>query len=569
MAGGGLATAALIGCGGDDDDPDTTRTPSAGDGGGGGGSTASPTAATSSGEIKRGGIWQGADSGDPPTLDPNGNTSFSTKGFAAHVYSRLFRIDTQAGENPFNRGTIGDLAESAESSDGQHWVVRLKQGVKFHDKAPVSGREFTSDDVIASWDLLTAESSPSRTLVSNFTNVQAVDDYTVNIDLSSPSPVFLETLADANIFWIMPREALDGGFDPKQTAIGTGPWMLKEYVSSVRTDFDRNPDYFEEGRPYMDGISNSIIPEYANRRAQFEAGNIYATGVNAQDVMDLRQQFPDAIWQAPSLSILNWVSFSPEDMDPNAAWRDERFRQAVSMAISRDDMNELAYNLSALKEAGIDFDEGWNNFIPVGFGQKWWLDPKSAEQGPSSSFFEYNLDEAKRLLEASGYDGSPIKYQYTDRYGSTWNTLAEAVNGWLAELGLNVQTEVQDYNSVYITQTFGGNYNGIAFMSSTVFSEPGSYVERFFGDDPLNHGRVNDPDIRALHEQQKVEMDEEARSQQIKDIQRLNAEQMYYVPTQAGTGTTFTVYQDFVKGHRQTRGYGAPTESTAFVWLDV
>lgn len=558
LAGVGLAAAALVGCGSKkESEPKAGGTPAIQ------GST--PVAAGT--QIKRGGTYKWVDTGDPPTFDPNANTSYSTKTFAAAVYSRLFRIDSAPGINPFERGVVGDLAESAETPDGLNWTIKLKKGVKFHNKAPLSGRELTSEDVLASWRLVTAKTSVSASLVSDIVKVEAIDNYTIKMTTKAPSPTFLETLADANIFYVLPKEAEAGKLDLKTTWVGTGPWMVDSWESSVRMKFSRNPDYYVKDVPYMDGMERVVIPEYANSKAQFEAGNIHAAGIQATDVLDLRGRQPDVQWQGPTYSILNWINFSGEDQDPKAPWRDVRFRQAVSMGIDRDAMTEVSGNATKFRKAGIDVPPTWNNFIPFGFGKKWWLDPKSAEQGPSAKSFVYNVAEAKKLLQAVGVPNTPITYQYTDRYGQPFNTLAEAIGNWLRELGLNIQNEVHDYSSKYIPQTFKGNYHGIAFMSSTVFSEPGSYVDRFFGDDPLNHGHVKDEKIRDLHAKQRVEMKEEQRAAYIKEIQKLNAEQMFYAPVQAGTGVSWVAYRKEVRGIRTTRGYGGYAENVPFYWL--
>jgi ABC-type transport system substrate-binding protein len=206
--------------------------------------------------------------------------------------------------------------------------------------------------------------------------------------------------------------------------------------------------------------------------------------------------------------------------------------------------------------------------MPRGYGSRAWLDPKSAEQGPSGKFFEYDPDEARKLLDAVGGSDDAFTYQYTGNgYGATFLTYAEAVYNWLAAVGLNPQTETQDYSAQYITQTFRGNFHGLAIGYQTPFPEPGSWVNRMWGDDPANGSRVHDPDIDALNAKQKVELDPEARIEQFHEIQRLSDSQMYYVPTPGAGGTAWTGYQPRVNGLRATRGYGHGTERWAYYWL--
>jgi peptide/nickel transport system substrate-binding protein len=566
IAGAGIAGAALMGCGGSD--PATTPAPTAPPGGTTPPSGAQPTPTDPHASIKRGGTYRNHITGDPPTIDPYGNLSFLTKGFAAYVYSRLYRIPAAPGVNPTTLEPSEDLAASVETADGQTWIVKLKDGVTFHDIAPVSGREMTSEDVKFSWDRLTAEGSPGANLVAGI-DMEVVDSHTLRFTTSGPSPTFIETLADANILWIMPHESGDR-FDPTQTPIGTGPWVMERYDVSQRLSFTANPRYHEAGIPFMDGVLTAVIPEYSNSFAQLQAGNLHILQILADDVLDVRRTRPEFQWSGELPISLSHIYFSPADMDPDAPWRDERFRRAISLAIPRDDMSELLFNVEAFQAAGLEVTEGWNNIIPIGFGDFWYLSPHSPAHGPSARWFEYDPTEARRLLDAVGAAGHQFKYQYTDnRYGSRFNIAAQAVGNWLAEIGLQPQTETQDYSAVYITQTFRGNFNGIALGPETPFPEVGGWVERLYGRDPANHGRVDDPFLNDLNARQKVELDREARRELIHEVQRYNADQMYYVPTQLGAGENWIAYDPALRGYRRTRGYGGPTESVAHFWLDT
>jgi ABC-type transport system substrate-binding protein len=138
----------------------------------------------------------------------------------------------------------------------------------------------------------------------------------------------------------------------------------------------------------------------------------------------------------------------------------------------------------------------------------------------------------------------------------------------LADAGLPLQTEVQDYNSKYITHTFLGDFQGIAYgLESTL--TPGGYAQRFFGDDKANHGGVHEPEMEALLKKQAVEMDPEARTQIFYDMARAQAKQMYYVPAQSTSTTQWTGYTARVKGVRRTRGYGSGGEVYPYIWLDA
>ena len=185
-AGAGVAGLALVGCGDDDD------------AGGGGSSLATPTTAAGAqataapadpfASAKRGGTYKLDSSGDPPTLDPYGNLSFLTKGHAAWHYSRLFKYQTGPGIAPLSVKPIPDIAASAESSpDGLKWTVKLRQDVKFHNVAPVNGRQVTTDDVKFSWGRLNAPTTQNRSQVAFVDKVEYPDKATIVFSLKSPN----------------------------------------------------------------------------------------------------------------------------------------------------------------------------------------------------------------------------------------------------------------------------------------------------------------------------------------------------------------------------------------------
>lgn len=563
IAGVGLAGAALIGCGSKEKTsaptPQPTATAAA--------ANAQATASDPFANIKRGGLYKGDLTADPVTIDPYANASFTAKGIAGYSHSRLYKIAARGDKNPYAVGVEPDIAQSAESTDGQNWTVKLKKGIKFHNIAPVSGRELTSEDVLFSWKRLTDEKGPNKDSAKGI-KLEAVDSHTLKFTLPKPTATFLDFIADSNLLWIQPKEA-GGGYDPKTQMIGSGPWVMSEYKPNVKFSFKKHADYHDKPKPFLDGIDLAIIPEYANRLSQFQAGNLHSIGVNANDVLQLRKDQPKVQWRGLLPAQLCFFYFEKAETAPNAAWRDDRFRKAVSMTQDRDSLTEAGYNVKKLQEAGLDVSILWNNLVPAGFAA-WWLDPKGKDMGPAGEFFKFNKAEAKKLLDASGYKGEKIPFIFPNKiYGSTFDTLAEATANYLREGGVNVEIQTQDYTSVYITQTFRSNFKGMAWGLETPFPEVGSYFTRMFGDDPQNHGRIKDAKITELDAKQSVELNVEKRREYIWEIQRINAANMYYPPSQAGAGVGWTAYRPEVRGILQTRAYGGATEILAERWLDA
>jgi len=563
FAGVGAAGMALVGCGDDDDDS----------GGSGGVQLATPTpsgAATATPSdpfagAKRGGTYKIYTAGDAPSLDPYGNLSFLTKGFAAYHYSRLYKYKTGPGILPLSVRPEPDIVQTAESTpDGLKWTFKLRSDVKFHNTAPVNGRQLTTDDVKFSWSLLTAPTNANASQVKYVDKVEYPDKQTVVFTLKGPNAAFLDALADTNLLFIVPTES-ESQFDRAKTAIGSGPWMLDSYQPSVKIVRKRNPEWYNKNVVFFDSIEQSIIPEYANRLAQFLAGNLDGVDLNGDDLVTVKKQIPQAQLNSTVGATLSFLFFDP---DPASPWKDPRVRQAVSMAINRDDLLELGYNLKKLKEAGLDVQGPWHNIIPAG-ETRWWIDPKGKDQGDSAKYFKYDPAEAKKLLAAAGFpDGFSTTYQYTaNRYGKLFNDIAEAQINYLNQIGIKTTTDVQDYSSKYITQTFLGNFKGIAFGYETPFPEAGSYLTRFFTEDPNNHSKVKDATMTKLAQDQAIEANEEKRKAIFKEAQIKNAESMFYVPSVAGAGSGWTGSQPNIKGTEyRVKGYGQGTEEYVYRW---
>ncbi len=573
--GAGATALGLVGCGDDDDDDDTGSSPTSAATTAGGSATAGPKATATPDNpfagVKKGGTLKTVTTGDPPTLDPYGNISFLTKGWSAYFYSRLFMYKAGAGIPSGSVRPTPDAAASAEASpDGLKWTVKLKD-VKFHDLAPVSGRPMTTEDVKASYDRASSKESTNKPQeAAPIEKVEYPDGKTIVFTLSKPSAVFLDVLADSNIFWILPKEAFSGGFDPAQTAIGSGPWVLKEYQSSVKVSGLRHPNWHmgvTSGAPFLDGFDLAIIPEYANRLAQFRAGNLDLSDINPDDLPDTIKQIPNAKINATTGPTLSFSYFDPK---PDSPWnKDPRVRQAISMSMNRDDLLELGYNIKKLRDAGVKVESNWHNLIPAG-QTAWWIDPKGAKMGDAAKYFKYDPAEAKKLLDAAGFaSGLDAKYQYTaNRYGKLFNDIAEASGAYMDAIGVKTSTEIQDYSSTYITQTFIGNFSGIAFGYETPFAEAGNYLTRFFTDNPQNHSKIKDPAMTKLAEDCAVELDEEKRKEIFAQAQIKNAEGMYYIPNVAGAGTGFGAGQPNLMNYDtwSTKSYGGPSEVTPFYW---
>src|SRR3989441_9458762 len=165
----------------------------------------------------------------------------------------------------------GDLAESWQGSpDHQVWTFKLRQGVKWQNVPPLNGRELTAADVKYCYEQYAKEGVQAFTF-QEIEGMETPDKLTLRIHLKTPNTLFVQNVAEP-ITVIFSREVLEEDGDLKKRLIGTGPYLLKEHTRKVRVVLQRNPDYFDKGRPYIDEYVILSTPDAATRLAAVRTG---------------------------------------------------------------------------------------------------------------------------------------------------------------------------------------------------------------------------------------------------------------------------------------------------------
>jgi len=537
-------------------------------------------------EARPGGTYRAITTQDPPNLDPYLNTSFVIQTFiGGTVYSRLAKWATGPGIEPLSQA-VGDAAESWETPDGMVWTFKLRPNMKFHNKPPLNGRNLDAEDVKTSMERFLAR-SPNRGIFQTLVDrVEAVDPLTVRFTLKFPYVPFIELMASPQLLWLFSKEANAGQIDTQKPegVIGTGPWVLDKAQPSVSWEFTRNPEWYEivqtrrgpQRLPFMDRLEFLVIAEYAQIMAQFLARNIHVFAPRNEDLAQIAQQVPDAQRLPGRPAWLLSFYYFGDTNDPNNLFRDPRMRRALSMALDRDGLIEAFGQASRLRQQGFEIETGWNNTpVPWGDGGMfWWLDPKGPDMGPAGQWYRYDPAEARRLLQAAGYNNQEITFNFTTTiYGTTFDQFTEAQIPMLRNAGFNIRPNPQDYSSQYITGTFAGRFSGLAYGYQTPFTSVDEYLFNMFHPQGTRYAqsRPNDQELLRLLEAQRVERDVNRRRELIREFQRRASDQMWYVPSVMGRWGGMTFWHNFVRnwGSFITAGYGVYTETVTRYWLDL
>jgi peptide/nickel transport system substrate-binding protein len=421
----------------------------------------------------------------------------------------------------------------------------LRQGMKFDQRPPTNGRPLTAADVVASWEKFTAEAVYRTDIVNAASktapvlSLTATDPSTISLTLAFPDAQLLPSLNFWGGLWILPKEAHGGGLDPKTDMRGSGPWTLEKYTPSVGFSLKKNPNYYAAPQyPLMDGVELPIISDTAQAEAQFKAKNVIwgefnSTVVPVTDILSIQSGVKDTRIDlgAPDVTGPS-ISFSWREGQP---FKDERVRQAISMLIDRDTFIEVFYDLKNFQAAGVKMRGYWLAPYGAGYGP-FWLDPKDAKFGASAKYLTYDVGEAKKLLAAAGHPNgfeTTMTFVAGTTYGADWPQRAEALASMLAKGGIKASLNPIDYTSVWVPQYLRahGDFDGMAMYPNGARGDPGQWLFVFLHSAGANNqAGTNFPDLDALIEKQRRELDRDKRIEIFHDIQRYCTAHMVIAP---------------------------------------
>ncbi|MFO6452352.1 MULTISPECIES: ABC transporter substrate-binding protein [unclassified Aeromicrobium] len=473
-------------------------------GSGGGSSEASAEGAlvTDDGPPQPGGTFHIAGTADAPSLDLQKEPAYSVHSAIGAVYSRLLAFKTGEDVEYGTNEVEGDLAESWDTSeDNRTWTITLRDGVVWHDKPPVSGRAFTSKDVLCTFDRMKEIQGHALGLIGNVDSIEAPDDQTVVFTLKSGFSAFDETLANPFLA-ILPCEAKDGGFDPATEAVGTGPFMLESWKRDQERVYVKNPDYFVENQPYLDGYTTTIMPD-----AQAQIAALRSNKIDMMTTLSTeKRQVDQLLSQVEGLQKSQEAGTTQTRVYMNAESKpfdQVEVRRAVAMAIDKQGM------IDSIRAGGTVTGP----ITPTIFGA---LPTEEVEK-----LVPYDPDEAKKQLADAGFpDGFEATMVVTTGYGETIVREAQWVQEDLAKIGIKVKLDVQDY-ATYAGDTWPNGKYDIAYGLQTPMLTADEYLTtEYHSKGSRNWSNVNDPELDAKIEAQRAITDAGEREKALQEIDR-------------------------------------------------
>ena len=412
------------------------------------------------GEIgKFGGTFLDSQVADPSTFNPILANSTTSTGPLANVFDGLVEANGKTTD------IEPALAESwSVSKDGRTWTFVLRQGLQWDDGAPV-----TADDVLFTFKVIYDKRIPNSasdvlTVAGKLIEVKKIDARTVQFSTAEPFGAFLREIGNATV---IPQHKLEAAYSAGQfnqtwgintspkDIVGTGPYIMTEYLAAQRITYDRNPHYWKvdargQRLPYIDHVSLTIVPNQNALRLLFQGGQTASYGLRPAEYAEFKRGE-----QAGNYTVYDGgPGFGSEflifNQNPRAGMPDyklkwfqnQKFRQAVSYAVDRQAIINQVFAGHAVPEYG-----------PESPSDKFFYDPHVMQ-------YPYNLDKAAQVLAEAGFkkggdgtlrdaDGHPVQFVIsTNADNPDRVAIGNIIRQDLTSLGMQVTFAPEAFNTL-------------------------------------------------------------------------------------------------------------------------
>jgi peptide/nickel transport system substrate-binding protein len=380
--------------------------------------TTPPTSTTvSSDKPQYGGTFVAAQAADTAAFDCS--TQFDLLGWQISIGNEALLVVDWAkgpagtGETDMTASHLGQtslfggwLAESWELTDSETLIFHLRENAKWWNKAPANGRLFTADDVV--WNLKTQWENPGGNFANFFpapiekpVSITALDDHTVEIKCN-PGKQGIQILeSGARAHMMLPE--LYPTQKQWENALGTGAFMLTDYVSAVSMTFTRNPDYYGvnpvgpgkgDQLPYIETLRFPIIPDTSTQQAAFRTGKIdVLQNLAPEEFNEIKDNTRWTFESKQGYGFFNQPT-GREDK-PNLPFQNIKVRQAMNLAVDK-------------VAIARDYYEGQADLMGYPYNSSKPLEPYYTPLEELPEFCQElirggNIEKAKQLLTEAGY----------------------------------------------------------------------------------------------------------------------------------------------------------------------
>lgn len=424
------------------------------------------------------------------TLDPQMLPAVADINFCSNIFDGLVALDEDGKLVP-------KLATSWESNeDGTSYTFHLREGVKFHN-----GNDFTADDV-----KLSVERYMEQTWMqfASFcvAGCEVVDPYTVTIDLKYAYGNFLNMLwycaiIDSDYYNSVSAEEF------ARNPVGTGPYKFVEWVPAQRVVLESNEEYWD-GAPSIKHLTFNFVSDVNTALVALETGEAdmaFGTALSALTFQKAQENSKLATDSTVGNSFY-YVNFNQNRVP-------KEVRQALSYAVDRETLNIM-----------INEGTGYVGDMALVEGQEGYTTDVTT--------YEYNPEKAKELLAAAGAEGLSLTFYYGESADNS--KLGQTLQSQFANVGVDLVLEPVESGTWWATFEDGGYDVSRGGYPMEKANTDSAYFDMFHSTGTFNVSRINNPELDALLEQARTELDSAKRDEIYIQVNQLLADEAYFIP---------------------------------------
>ena len=422
-----------------------------------------------------------------------------------------------------------DLAESWEIN-GNIYTFHLRKGVTFHN-----GETFTAKDVVFSINAM-KEGSATKAYLTDLVDVRAIDDYTVEIELSAPNAEFLVKMGMGNACILNEKAVTELGV-PEGTKIGTGAYVWTEQVPNDYNLFTRNENYWGELPPSKE-IVFKYYAEPAACSIALQTGEVdVQLEISAADAHFIAEDENTTLLQVPTFKLV-YLALNTSGVYPEYA--NQKIRQALSHATNTEDI------ILAIREGYAFAPDG---MIPIGV---WGYDENVEPH-------TYDPEKAIAMLAEEGYGPeNPLEVQICAT--GTFTPIFDILQAQWAEVGVNLTLQTSDSTVSSDLNKQGIRWGSIHQYNFTGTDSPLRVI--WYSTGSSNHSKTKLPELDAMLDAAVQEMDPEKRLEKYAELSQWLADWCGWIP----------LYQDILligQGANVTGMYYGPSTDHDFTYIGV
>ncbi|HJQ59584.1 MAG TPA: ABC transporter substrate-binding protein [Vineibacter sp.] len=423
------------------------------------------------------------------------------------------------------------------SEDFKTWTFKLRPDVKFHDGTPFNAQA-------VKWNI-ERQKDPKNNCrcafyIANIVSVEAKDDLTVVYTLKDPAVNFpaLLTRPDQNQTVHSPTAIQAKGDDYNRNPVGTGPFVVKSWTAGDRMVVERNPNYWDKGRPYLDRVVLRPLPDAQSRFASLRAGETDLVWADESEADNITRARNDANLQvlvyAGSGAAVNAINTKVPPLD------DVRVRRALVMALDRKKMSQALTNGLARPASN-----------PYGEGS--WVKCKDDGALP---------EDPKKAAELIKEYGKPVSFKMLFTATPRGRAAAQVYQQLWKQVGAEMEIEMVD-QATFPPRAFQRKFDVIGWRIVDFPDPDVQMFANFHTGSPVALANYSNPELDKLLQRARVTPDEAKRTEDYCAISRIiNQEAIWFWTFQ---NTYYAMAKAKVKGVPKL--YGGVIDVSA-AWLE-